>query len=227
MTAEMNPFPPLWAVIPIKETRLAKQRLAGLLSPVERQKFAQAMIEDVLDALADVPELAGVVVVTADPAVIEFARRRGMTVTDRGAYDGHTGAVTVTARELAAKGCAVLTMPADIPLVTARDIRAVIAARKAAPSFTIVPARDFQGSNAVILSPADAVPLRFGDNSFYPHLAAAEAAGITPNVVRCASIELDIDTPEDLDAFQAVPSDTRAAKLVARLLRAHLVQGAS
>lgn len=223
----MNPSPPLWAIIPIKETRQAKQRLAGRLSSAERQQLAQAMIEDVLDALVDVPELAGIVVVTVDPAVIEFAKRRSMTITDRGAYDGHTGAVAATARELAAEGCAVLTMPADIPLVTARDIRGVIAAGKAAPSFTIVPARGFQGSNAVLLSPADSVTLRFGDNSFYPHLAAAEAAGITPNVVRCASIELDIDTPEDLDAFRAVPSATRAAKLVARLPRAHLVQGES
>ena len=78
---------------------------------------------------------------------------------------------------------------------------------RAAPAFTIVPARDDLGSNAVLCTPADAVPLRFGDNSFFPHLAAARAHGIEPNVVRLPRIALDIDTPDDL---AAVPGDAVA-----------------
>ena len=68
-------------------------------------------------------------------------------------------------------------------------------------AFTIVPARDRMGSNAVLCSPADAVPLRFGDDSFFPHLDAARARGIEPEVVRLPRIALDIDTPEDLALF--------------------------
>ena len=69
------------------------------------------------------------------------------------------------------------------------------------------------------MSPADAVALRFGENSFYPHVAAAEAAGIKPDVFRCPSIELDIDTPDDLAAFAKVASSTRASAFVAHLMR--------
>jgi len=54
------------------------------------------------------------------------------------------------------------------------------------------------------------VPLRFGEDSFFPHLAAAEACGINPTVLRLPGIALDIDTPEDLAAFARLPSPTRA-----------------
>ena len=48
---------------------------------------------------------------------------------------------------------------------------------------------------------ADAVPLRFGEDSFFPHLDAARRAGLTPTVVRQAGIAMDIDHPADLAAF--------------------------
>ncbi|HEX3972668.1 MAG TPA: hypothetical protein VHX19_15170, partial [Stellaceae bacterium] len=63
-------------------------------------------------------------------------------------------------------------------------------------------------------APADAVPLRFGDDSYFPHLAASRAAGIEPESVKLPGIGLDIDTPEDLAAFMAKPSRTRARTLL-------------
>jgi 2-phospho-L-lactate guanylyltransferase len=207
----MTKLRPVWAVIPIKEVQDAKQRLSGRLSAADRRRLAQAMISDVLETVVQVEELAGVVVVTVDPEVTALAFRLGITVFCEGARDGHTGSVMAAAQRLAAEGKAMLTMPADIPLVAADDIRAVIAARKADRSFTIVPARDLQGSNAILISPADAVPVRFGDNSYFPHLDAAEAAGIEPSVVRRAGIELDVDTPDDFAALKdALLANTQA-----------------
>jgi 2-phospho-L-lactate guanylyltransferase (CobY/MobA/RfbA family) len=60
------------------------------------------------------------------------------------------------------------------------------------------------------------VPLRFGPDSFFPHLRAAEACGINPTVRHLPGLALDIDTPEDLAAFAALPSRSRAGALVAR-----------
>jgi 2-phospho-L-lactate guanylyltransferase len=103
-----------------------------------------------------------------------------------------------------------LTMPGDIPLVTPDEIGRLLAAHRPAPSFTIAPSHDEQGSNAILLSPPDAVPLRFGDDSFFPHLAAAEAHGVAPTIVRLPGIALDIDNPADLLHFAALGSRTRA-----------------
>ena len=107
-----------------------------------------------------------------------------------------------------------LTLPGDIPLVTSREIARLLAAHPVAPSFTIVPSHDEGGSNAILCSPPDAVPLRFGENSFYPHLRAAEACGIRPNVVHLPGIALDIDNPEDVVSFMQTQSPTRTWALL-------------
>ncbi|MGZ3328936.1 MAG: 2-phospho-L-lactate guanylyltransferase, partial [Xanthobacteraceae bacterium] len=191
------------AVVPVKSTAQAKQRLAALLPAVRRQGLALAMFEDVMAAVSGVRELAEIVVVTVDPAAAVIAARHGARVMSEGACEGHTGAVMTAARRLAAEGFDLMTLPGDIPLVEPDDVRRVVsvhraAANRKAGAFTIVPARDELGSNAVLCSPADAVPLHFGDNSFFPHLDAAKAHGIEPEVVKLPRIALDIDTPEDL-----------------------------
>ena len=205
------------AVVPIKDTSDAKRRLAGVLCAGRRQELALTMFEDVLAALTGVRELAGIVVVTVDPAAATIAARYGARVSNAGAREGHTGAVAAAARELAAQ--AMLTLPGDIPLVEADDIRQLIdvhrhATGRGARAFTIVPARDERGSNAILCSPAAAVPLRFGVDSFLPHLAAARRCAIEPKVVRLPRIALDIDTPADLSLFLATPSPTRTRALL-------------
>src|SRR5881396_3183914 len=209
--AEMNMAGGTWAVVPVKDTALAKQRLAAAVPAQLRQALMLAMLEDVLAALAEAPGLAGRLLVTTDPAATRLAARYGATCMTEGAHDGHTGAVAAAARRLAADGAAgMLTVPGDIPLVTADEIGRLLAAHRPAPSFTIAPSHDEQGSNAVLVSPPEAVPLRFGDNSFFPHLAAAEARGIRPTVLHLPGIALDIDNPADLLHFAQLGSRTRA-----------------
>ena len=123
----------IWAVIPVKGGALAKQRLADALSPRLRKDLALAMFQDVLDAVAGVPELHGIAAVTADPIVAEIARRSGAEVWSEGALDGHTGAVNAAARRPAATSSTMLTLPGDIPLVSVVDISGVLAAHLPAP----------------------------------------------------------------------------------------------
>jgi 2-phospho-L-lactate/phosphoenolpyruvate guanylyltransferase len=207
----------IWAVVPVKDTAAAKQRLAASLPAYLRQGLALAMLEDVLAALAEVSGIAGRLVVTTDPAATALAARYGAKCMTEGATDGHTGAVMEAARRLAGEGRAgMLTLPGDIPLVTAAEIGAILAAHRPPPSFTIVPSHDERGSNAILMSPPDAVPLRFGEDSFFPHLAAAQARGIVPTVVHLPGIALDIDNPADLAHFAEIGSRTRAGLWLAQ-----------
>jgi 2-phospho-L-lactate guanylyltransferase len=215
----MTTRPIIHAVVPVKDTRQAKQRLAGVLSGAQRQELALAMLEDVLAVLARVDELAGILVVTADAAAAAIAARYRAGVMDEGARDGHTGAVAAAVRRLVGDG--MLTVPGDIPLLEPDDVRRLVSAhreamRRGARAFIIAPARDEQGSNAVLCSPIGAVPLRFGEDSFFPHLAAARSSGIEPEVVRVPRIALDIDTPQDLALLLGTPARTRAHALLRR-----------
>ena len=102
-------------------------------------------------------------------------------------------------------------MPGDIPRLSSAEIATTLALHRAAPAFTIVPAHDDLGSNTIVCSPPDAVPLRFGEDSFYAHLDASRKRGIDPLVVRHPGIGMDIDNPVDLVVFlrMSPPAPTR------------------
>jgi 2-phospho-L-lactate guanylyltransferase len=172
------------------------------------------MLEDVLNAVSAVKTLAGTLVVTVDPAATSLATRYGARVVTEGARDGHTGAVTAAARLLVREGqTGMMTMPGDIPRLSPEEIAATLAAHRPAPAFTIVPAHDDLGSNTIVCSPPDAVPLRFGEDSFYPHLDVARARGIEPLIVRHPGIGMDIDNPVDLVAFLRMSPPVRTRTL--------------
>jgi len=125
--------------VPVKELAGAKQRLSSCLSPDERSALATIMLEDVLDALSAVPQLAGILVVTVDPVATSLAGRYGARIVTEGAREGHTGAVRAGARQLVSEGqTGMMTMPGDIPRLSAAEITATLAAHGAAPAFTIV-----------------------------------------------------------------------------------------
>ena len=196
----------IWAVLPVKEMAGAKERLSPLLSPAERVALMRVMVGEVLAALTAARGLAGVAVVTLDPWASAAAAAAGARVITAGAREGHTGSVTAAARLLAAEGAGgIMTMPGDIPAVTAAEVEALLIGHGAAPAFSIAPAHDEAGSNGVLLTPPQAVPLRFGDDSYFPHLAAARAQGIAPRIVRLPGAAMDIDHPADLARFAALP----------------------
>ena len=77
----------------------------------------------------------------------------------------------------------------------------------------LVPAHDHRGTNAVWRKPADLFPLQFGDDSFAPHCAAAEATGKPCVILELAGIGLDVDSPADLRRLLASSGDTHAQRL--------------
>ena len=196
----------VWAAVPVKKLEGAKQRLAGLLTAEQRQALAAAMLQDVLSAIAQ-SRVAGILVNTVDDQAARIARQFGARVVAEDACAGHTGAVTGMARILVGEGRrAMLTLPGDIPRITPAEIDAVIASRADDLAFVIAPARDELGSNAVLCSPPDVLRLRFGDDSYFPHLQTARRNGIEPAIVHLPGIGLDIDHPADLrDLMTARP----------------------
>jgi 2-phospho-L-lactate guanylyltransferase len=139
----------IWAVVPVKEMTGAKQRLAGVLSEGQRRALASVMLEDVLEAMVAVSELAGIGIVTVDPEATRLARRIGARVFVDGARDGHTGAVTAAARMLAGEGRGgMITVPGDIPRLTPAEFSKVLAAHRPAPSFTTRRSCDVRANGA-------------------------------------------------------------------------------
>jgi 2-phospho-L-lactate guanylyltransferase len=68
----------------------------------------------------------------------------------------------------------------------------------------------------VFRRPANLFPLRFGNDSFKPHLAAAQATGKPCQVLLLPGIAVDVDNPEDLQQLLSLPGETRTQSLVRR-----------
>jgi 2-phospho-L-lactate guanylyltransferase len=196
-----------YAVIPAKSFKGAKQRLAGLLHPEERRQLAQAMLSDTLTACAGATLLDGYGVVTCDATVAEVAARFDAEVIWEPRAGGHSQAVSFALRTCQQRGVgSVLTMPADVPLITSADIEAIVTPDMPHQAVLLVPNRDEMGTNAMRLSPPDCLPLQFGYDSFQRHLRLAAERQLTLEVRRYPRVALDIDEPEDLILFAAQPS---------------------
>jgi 2-phospho-L-lactate guanylyltransferase len=201
-------------LVPVKNMDHSKHRLSPVLSPQQRRQLAEAMLEDVLDVLAICGRRSEVAVVTGDARAKLLATRRDFAIIEDGVNPGETGAIEMATEFCRRRGADyTLVMPCDIPLIQANEIDAIFAA--APPDGAVlVPSAAERGTNAAFRRPADLFPLRFGNDSFLPHLAAARATGKPVEVLRLPGIGMDIDDPEDLGALMAAPGKTRAQILL-------------
>jgi 2-phospho-L-lactate/phosphoenolpyruvate guanylyltransferase len=201
-------------LIPVKNLSGAKQRLAAVLDQAARTQLAQAMLHDVVAALASWRNRPTCALVTSDPFAIELACRYNFEVIPDPENAGETGAI-----EMATEFCVArnerntLVIPADIPLIRADEIEQIFAQAPAEGS-VLAPASDGRGTNAAFRSPANLFPLRFGNDSFKPHLATAQATGKPCIVLRFRGIGLDVDNPADLFDLIDCPGDTRSQRLL-------------
>ncbi|HEY6722334.1 MAG TPA: 2-phospho-L-lactate guanylyltransferase, partial [Burkholderiales bacterium] len=190
---------PAVILVPIKNTSSAKQRLAAVLDQPSRTALAQAMIYDVLTALHNWNTRPPVAVVTSDLYAVTLAKEYAFEVIPDPDNPGETGAIEMATRICVERSVdSTLVIPADIPLIEAWELEEIL---KHAPEegSVLVPAADGRGTNAAFRRPADLFPLRFGNDSFKPHYAAAQATGKPCVVLNFAGIAVDVDNPEDLE----------------------------
>jgi len=201
-------------LVPVKNSAQAKQRLSSVLSPEERQELAQAMCFDVLETLARWQRRPAVTVVTSDPFAQDLAARFAFNIFVDESNPGETGAIEMaTARSREQGADHTLVIPADIPLIDPLELQRIV---DAAPPNGAVLAPDAagRGTNAALRTPADLFPLRFGNDSFLPHLASARATGLPCVVLKLPGIALDVDRPEDLQELSVAPGERRSQRLV-------------
>jgi len=203
----------IWAIVPIKDLHNGKTRLSAVLSPRERALLIEAMMDDVLSAFA---EYAGmrVLIVTGDARVAGKAAHLGMESIVEAVCQSESAAVaTATAHAISQGAGGTLVVPADIPLLCAEDVAGIV---QQAPvqGTLLVPAWDGRGTNAAIRRPAGLFPLRFGNDSFRPHRAAAQATGHPLLVIENDRIALDLDSPIELRRFLAVDRVTRTRRVL-------------
>jgi 2-phospho-L-lactate guanylyltransferase len=200
-------------LVPVKNLADAKRRLSSILNPEERLALAQAMCEDVLQALADWQNRPAVAVVTSDAFARQLAARFNFDVVADD-NSGETNAIEMATAVCRGRGAeSTLVVPADIPLIDSSELQQIV--ESAPPSGAVlVPDAAGRGTNAAWRFPGDLFPLRFGNDSFLPHLAAAKATGLPCVVLELPGIARDVDRPGDLHELAAARGDLRSQRLV-------------
>ncbi len=194
----------LAVAIPMKPLARAKARLRPSLDDAPRQKLAADMLRHVLTAVATscVAETCGVV--SADPAALALAAELGCEAIVESAPAGYNQAAIRASSWAQARRCdALLILPADLPLLTPGDIRAMARlAESHRKTMVIAPDAREAGTNALLLRPPHILNPAFGPGSFSRHLRLARIARISTLIYHSATIAQDIDRPEDFHQFK-------------------------
>ncbi len=190
------------AVLPVKRFDDAKQRLDKTLSSGTRRALAEAMVTDVLTALRRASSIDAVVVVTGEGGAQNLARAYDAEYIDDDDR-GHSHAARSGVDWALERGFErVLLVPGDCPALNPAEVDELVGAAHAAPAITVVPDRHGSGTNALLLSPPDVIAPSFGSGSRERHESAAHDQGADCEVVEVASLVLDVDTAEDLQALR-------------------------
>ena len=207
------------AVLPVKRFGAAKQRMAGGISGGQRRELAEAMVADVLEAIGEARAIELTIVVSGDPIAQELAAAAAAEVVPDPEDAGHVEAAQAGIARAEAEGAErVVLLAGDCPLLDPRELDRLLTG---VPGnyVGIVPDRHGTGTNALLLSPPNAIAPAFGEGSCGRHVEAARQAGAPFGIEQLPSIELDLDTPADVIALTRELERRRGrAKRTARAL---------
>ncbi len=187
----------VWAVLPQKSFDRGKSRLKPALSDHARRDFARALFEHVLDVLGGAVD--GILVCTDSPEVADVAmQQKARVLFDAPSATTLAAIVDAGLNELASRGAgSALVLMADLPRLTAADVRHLIAPL-AAYDLVMVRAQDGRHTNALAISPPGCLPTSFGRaDSFEAHIRTARAARLRVCVLENAHVAFDVDDPQD------------------------------
>ncbi len=175
------------AAIPVGSFVNAKSRLGSALTPPERSRLTMALAARTAltarDAGADVSVIGG------DHGVVEWAQRLGFAAAlEPDTPGGLNGAAAFVAATAASTGRRTFVLHADLPCVTAPDLRRCFDT----PGVVIAPSHD--GGTAVLGGVQPEYRFAYGAGSFHRHLASAPDA----TVITRPGLALDLDHPADL-----------------------------
>jgi 2-phospho-L-lactate/phosphoenolpyruvate guanylyltransferase len=201
------------AVLPIKRFGSAKQRLDNGLSDGTRRALAEAMVTDVLIALRRAKYIDEVLVVSGETMAVALAAGYdAAAVIDDPDDIGHSAAARRGVQAAMERGATrVLLVPGDCPALDPAELDELLEDAEGVdtPDVVVVPDRHGDGTNALLLTPPDAIQPAFGPGSRERHQRLAAEAGATCTAIAVPTLGLDVDTVDDLAALRTALEDVR------------------
>jgi 2-phospho-L-lactate guanylyltransferase len=196
-----------FALIPIKRLSAGKSRLVPQLERPQVEALTLAMLEDILEAFADTPDIERSAVITPDPEVAACARSAGATALlrpDPGlneAIDEASAALELTGDD------SLLVVLGDVAGARSRDFAALYeAASELGERCAVLAPSGDGGSAALLRRPYDVLPTGFGGASAKTHREAAARRQVAWRELTLPGLAIDLDRADDVMDFLASDS---------------------
>jgi 2-phospho-L-lactate guanylyltransferase len=203
---------PLTCLVPLRSPGEGKSRLAPGLDTGARAALAGAMLADVVSVLREAGIDRLVVAANGAPAAAAAAALGADVVLDDPGTFGLDAAVEHARRRVALQGD-LLVVQADLPVLSANDVDAVLSADA---SVVVAPTRD-GGTGALLRRPSGVMPTAFGRDSARAHRRLARRHGLRALLVDLPGFASDVDTWQDLIALRTADVGPATAAFLRRL----------
>ncbi|WP_197377028.1 2-phospho-L-lactate guanylyltransferase [Mycolicibacterium baixiangningiae] len=194
----MTPAADVELIIAVKRLDAAKTRLAPTFTAVARAELVQSMLADTLVAALAVPAVAGVTVISPEPAVLAGAHMLGARTMADPTPERHpdplNNAIMVTEAALRRRSPNIAVLQGDLPALRSSELGSALAAARSHPR-SFVCDRHRTGT-AALFAFGVALNPTFGPGSARRH-ARSGAAGLTG---RWPGLRCDVDLPVDVTA---------------------------
>jgi 2-phospho-L-lactate guanylyltransferase len=191
----------VYAIVPVKDLRDTKSRLAPVLDPAARAGLTLYMMGRVVGAILEAG-IGDVCVVSPDRMVLEEAERRGATPLLQKSRGLNPALEEGRRRVMELGASALLVLPADLPLLEADDVLTVLEQAGEEPSVVISPDATRSGTNALLIQPPGVLPFAFGTGSFEAHLGTARERSLDVRICERSHLAFDLDTAGDLAHYR-------------------------
>jgi len=203
----------VFAIVPVKTLASSKKRLASILTERERVKLSEAMLQDVLSAVCN-SVVKNVIIVSKDQKVMKIAQEFDVVIVKEEEELGVNSAVALT-NDICKDCDASIVIPHDLPFVIPLDIDMICNSAMGKRCVVITPSHRYDGTNALLRKPSDAIETHYDEDSYEIHVNKARERNVPVKIFLNKGLMLDIDEPRDIT--HVIASD-HASKTKAYLL---------
>lgn len=205
-------------IIPLKNNKNIKLRLATMMNQTQRQQLINAMLSDMLVALQQVAGVE-VILLSSNPVAKVLARQfKLQLLPECSSAAGLNQSLQTSLNQLSKdEHHDVAVLHGDLPMIGSGEINYLIQRyncqrypiqgyrsqrflRSTSPINTLLIAPDArqQGTNCMIFNTQAAPTLKYGTGSFLNHVKQAEARSLKLDIVQSQGLARDMDLPVDI-----------------------------
>ncbi len=193
---------PCMALVPARDFRMGKSRLAPALDEDMRAELSRWMLERVLNTLNEVRGIDEIAVLSDGDGALSLGEALGAERIRCPARDMNADLELGRGWALERGARWLLIVHGDLPALEPSEVEAMLdsAAGGSGGCAVLMPSVD-GGTNGILLGPPGALPFAFGPGSFKRHLDSARAQNLQTVRFESPGFRLDVDTLSDLSTF--------------------------